>query len=143
MYTLILPICAVVAYYLYTYGYIIYYGMVGLLIYTKERLRKVTTVIPPITLYRHHNHIRVVYTDNYGEKRYIFVPLDLTMELEASQCEVIAHIDKTGAIPLKQEDDIPILVTANHLNAKYISVRNTHTQEEKLFKGNEKVEYFI
>lgn len=127
---------------IFLYRYVLYYSLKGLYIYLRSNIRKKINSQKPITMNRHQGYLQITYKD-HNDTKSIYVPVRHDIALESSQCEVIAHISKDLAIPLVQENDVPIFVTAEDLGAKYISVRNIYTQEERLFKGNENVEFFM
>ncbi len=90
---------------------------------------------------RHPGYLDISYVEE-GQTKRVFVPLKPEQCFPAMQCEVNIIYDEAHGQQLKQDNDIPIMITAKDLNAKHIQVSNNFNQEERIYKGEEKVEYF-
>lgn len=119
----------------------LYYFLKGLCIYFSGLLLEKLEEKAPIILERKDGHIQITYTA--GGIKHIFVPISYDMSLEASQCAVISHFEDGTTKELFHEHDVPILITANNIGAKYIIVKNNYTDEERTFTGDQPIEFFM
>lgn len=92
------------------------------------------------------NYMTVSYFDkDDGKIRKVFLPLRMDNVLSMNECKIEAfYSDEKGEriVTIKQDPEIPVLVTASSMGAKYILVHNVFNGEEKIFKDEEKVECF-
>lgn len=93
------------------------------------------------------NYMSISYYDSDDDKmRKVYLPLRMDNVLAMNECKIEAFIRKNDeedtVISIKQDPEIPILVTAASLGAEYILVHNLFNGEEKHFRGEEKVECF-
>ena len=91
---------------------------------------------------RHPGYLHISYLEE-GEHKCLYIPLRSENAFIAMQCEVNIIYDKAHGSELKQDTDIPIMVTPKDLGAKHVQVYNTFTCEERLYKGNDNIEYFL
>lgn len=98
-------------------------------------------VRPSTSIKRSSKYLEIAYTEN-GKPKTLLIPTNLSQAFAASQCEVVIHYDHGSSKDLIQDCDIPILVTANDLGARSITVYNTATGEERMYTGNNPVLYF-
>lgn len=92
-------------------------------------------------LVRHPGYLHISYIED-GIEKYLYIPLRSENALLAMQCEVNIIYDKVHGEELKQDTDIPIMVTPKDLGAKHVQVYNTFTCEERIYKNYENIEYF-
>jgi len=93
-------------------------------------------------LVRHPGYIHISYIED-GEDKCLYIPLRSENAFMAMQCEANIIYDKAHGAELKQDTDIPIMVTPHDLGAKHVQVYNTFTSEERIYKGDDNIEYFL
>lgn len=95
----------------------------------------------PFEIRRHQKYIEFIYVED-GVKKELYFPVNEVQSYLASQCTVTIIYDEKCGKNFHQDADIPVLVTANDLGAKHVQVLNNLTCEERIYEGNDKIEYF-
>jgi hypothetical protein len=100
------------------------------------------------------NYMTISYFDSDDNKmRKVYLPLQMDNVLAMNECKIEAFYSddneeinqKRGGekiITIKQDPEIPVMVTAGNMGANYILVHNLFNGEEKIFRGDQKVECF-
>jgi hypothetical protein len=92
---------------------------------------------------KHNNYISFSYLDpDDNKRRKLFIPLEVSNTLEMNECEVYIFYKDGETEKLKQDPEIPILVTADDIDADYIEVKNKFNGETRKYRGNDKVVCF-
>lgn len=97
---------------------------------------------------KYSNHCKITYYDNDDhKKRKLFIPLRADNLLAMNECTVEAFSydeqnNPKKVLTLKQDPEIPILVSARCLDVDYIAVTNNFNGEQKIFRGEEQVVCF-
>lgn len=91
---------------------------------------------------RHAGYLYIEYTEDHRKKS-VYIPLRAEQSFMSMQCEVTAIYDNSIGKTIKQDTDIPLMVTAQDLGAKKVQILNVFNGTERIYKGNQKLEYFI
>jgi hypothetical protein len=94
------------------------------------------------TIERKDNYCILKYLED-GETKELYIPLDISQNMAASQSIIEVIVDKDHKYEICQDPEMPILVTANDLGANSIVVTNNFTGEVHAFHDNDKVHFYL